>query len=473
MQNKKAKKSTLHTYGNRGITLIALVITIVILLILLGVVLKVVLDKGVVDKAKASNEEQRYAIVKDEETKWTSGKLTDERGGTSSTEARDTVIDRLFEQGLITEEERDSLKEKQTIYIADKPIEFYEKASEENPEPDPDPDPDTPSGEVPDDVPIPDGFYYVGGEKDTGVVISDDINDEFKGDDHETAQELEGNQYVWIPVDNPDEMFTTNSDGSYSGKLYNFTAGKEPEVIEEFEIFGVKNYREPAFFGGIGGMDTWNGLVYNFSESGQEAEFKAMVESVKQYKGFYLGRYESEMEGDKLASKVGDPNLGEDTHWYHLYSAAKKTYPNDETNTKGAVSQMVWGCQWDAACRWFNTFPELKDDNYVTDSKTPGKGNFNSSLINTGTNENYKVKNIYDMAGNYSEQTMEAYDDEYRVRRGGSAVDVTSNAVTNRNWSFYKPNDTYASVYKFTTRLALYITEASTRYDNIDVPIPD
>ncbi len=45
-------------------------------------------------------------------------------------------------------------------------------------------------------VPIPTNFYYVGGTKDTGVVISDDGADENKGVD----SNLRGNQFVWVPV---------------------------------------------------------------------------------------------------------------------------------------------------------------------------------------------------------------------------------------------------------------------------------
>ncbi len=42
-------------------------------------------------------------------------------------------------------------------------------------------------------VPIPEGFYYVGGAKDTGLVISD-----VEGDDLDNT--LQGNQFVWVPV---------------------------------------------------------------------------------------------------------------------------------------------------------------------------------------------------------------------------------------------------------------------------------
>ena len=51
-------------------------------------------------------------------------------------------------------------------------------------------------------IKIPNGFYYVGGDIETGVVISDNKNDEFKGTEHEKINKLKGNQFVWVPVDN-------------------------------------------------------------------------------------------------------------------------------------------------------------------------------------------------------------------------------------------------------------------------------
>lgn len=52
-----------------------------------------------------------------------------------------------------------------------------------------------------DGVIIPKGFYYVGGSQAEGIVISDNPADAGKGTNHESAQTLIGNQFVWIPVD--------------------------------------------------------------------------------------------------------------------------------------------------------------------------------------------------------------------------------------------------------------------------------
>jgi len=52
-------------------------------------------------------------------------------------------------------------------------------------------------------VPVPKGFYYVGGSINSGVIISDNEADKYDGKTdkttHEYATKLKGNQFVWIP----------------------------------------------------------------------------------------------------------------------------------------------------------------------------------------------------------------------------------------------------------------------------------
>ena len=63
-------------------------------------------------------------------------------------------------------------------------------------------------------APIPDGYYYVGGTDESGVVISDNIadKDRYSGEEN-VGKDLEGNQWVWVPVENPSSLYTTVTDG--------------------------------------------------------------------------------------------------------------------------------------------------------------------------------------------------------------------------------------------------------------------
>ena len=58
----------------------------------------------------------------------------------------------------------------------------------------------TPKPQPTDGVKIPAGFYYVGGTKTSGIVISDNVNDKDKYKNKAVVgTDLLGNQYVWIP----------------------------------------------------------------------------------------------------------------------------------------------------------------------------------------------------------------------------------------------------------------------------------
>ena len=72
------------------------------------------------------------------------------------------------------------------------------------------------------------------------------------------------------------------------------------------------------------------------------------------------------------------------------------------------TSTLIYGVQWDAIMAWID--PAYKtgsceSDSFVRDSTE--KGNYSGSLAKTGSNVNHAVKNIYDLAGNVLEWTME------------------------------------------------------------------
>ena len=104
----------------------------------------------------------------------------------------------------------------------------------------------------------------------------------------------------------------------------------------------------------------------------------------------------------------------------------------DTTNGyTSAISTLCYGVQWDAVMNFIDSKyiteaeaigkPSCDEISYVRDST--GQGNYSDSdntnnLENTGL---YVKNNIYDLAGNVLEWTMEFYKDtnNNRVRRGG------------------------------------------------------
>ena len=178
-----------------------------------------------------------------------------------------------------------------------------------------------------------------------------------------------------------------------------------------------------------------------------------MRAQVLKYGGFYIGRFEAGVNSTTLRTKIttnqtvvykkgvapynyvswGDAMNDVNTGSAPIYNNS------DNVNTNGAVylaknmysnsnsvtSTLTYGCQWDAMCR------------YIGDSQrtTPKK----SAPELTGSVSTDVSKNIYDLAGNCREWTMEAYFTNYRVRRGGyySSADPVSYRNNGNPASFY------------------------------------
>ena len=261
-----------------------------------------------------------------------------------------------------------------------------------------------------DGVPIPDGFYYVGGTKEEGVVISDAPEDAGKGTSHSVAEsELVGNQFVWIPVED-DSLFER-----YAG----YSNGNPQSITD---------YTEP----------------YENGYGDEETEYNAMKASVLDNNGFYVGRYEAGTTAEEARTESSGINVeevvvqqGKNVYNYVGWNNSETDAMNDETG--GAVelakrfaeengyesvtSTLIYGVQWDAIMNFI-------DSNYATGScdassfvrDSSGKGWYNqSSPTITGLNANYAIKNIYDLGGNVQEWTMEAVEGEdyaLRARRG-------------------------------------------------------
>ena len=114
-------------------------------------------------------------------------------------------------------------------------------------------------------VPIPDGFVYVGGTRDSGLVISDNADDKNKYKGQTTVgTDLVGNQFVWIPVDNIADYKRT----AYST---NVATGTIDSTTNSEQIKHSSSYSD-------------------YFKEALPADEKTSVETNK---GFYIGRYEA------------------------------------------------------------------------------------------------------------------------------------------------------------------------------------
>ena len=250
-----------------------------------------------------------------------------------------------------------------------------------------------------DGVKIPDGFYYVGGTKEEGIVISDNIEDMNEGTSYEVAKTLQGNQFVWVPVENDTDF------QRYAGYV-------------DSKLQDISSYTEP----------------YANGYENEEVEYNEMKKSVLKYNGFYVGRYEASNNGGKAESKQGK-QVWNKIAWGTSMTDIGTTgavYKSQQMYTDkekyGVTSTLIYGVQWDAIMQWID--PEYKNEDgklYEKNSfvaNSTDKGNYSGNVAPTGSSENYMIKNIYDLAGNVFEWTMEANNTDNRVLRGGAYSDT-------------------------------------------------
>ena len=286
-------------------------------------------------------------------------------------------------------------------------------------------------------VPIPNGFYYVGGEKSDGVVISDSQNDENKGAEHDKIQELEGNQFVWIPVIDLSTMFIEENNiklqevnvvtNVYSSLRVRelergeegvmFQPGKPGELIErkicEPDI-ALDYDTDSQFYKDM--------LGYESSDELAEAlvnEYKEIYESIKKYKGFYVGRYELSGTSEKPTMKAG--SVISEINWYE----AKKACMNVIKENEAVKSTMIYGNQWDEIMNWLKN-TKFKGQEEKVDEDSNDWGNYydytvsmeNIKVAPTGSKEEWSANHLYDLAGNCYEWTQENSEFMLRVLRG-------------------------------------------------------
>ena len=344
---------------NQGITLVALVVTIVVLLILSSVSLNLVLgDNGIIVKAKEAAETTAAAQEKES-----------------------------MERNLLEKELENSLS--------------------------------TPAVEPTDGVKIPTGFYYVGGTKASGIVISDNKNDKNKYRNQKVVgTDLLGNQYVWIPCTTD----SSSSDLQYARTEWGVEvdgADNSRAIKDELTLTDSSVTYSDA--------DTANGINADVSKE-IVAQIKAEKASVAQYGGYYIGRYEVGRNSDTAVVKYNQTPYASIT-WSTAYGLAKKIITNSE-----ATSYLCSSYAWDTAVNFIQNNSTAK--NYAT-SIEGFNGNWNpqavkdpsgnvikpagtSQQLNTGLTTQFC--NIFDIGGNEAEFTTELNPgtSETVVLRGGN-----------------------------------------------------
>ena len=276
-------------------------------------------------------------------------------------------------------------------------------------------------------IPIPQGYNYIKGDKIGGAVITDAAS----------GEEKVGNEFVWVPVDEISKMASTdiggtdaNGNTNYRGVLYNWYTDVTGNTAWNWSADST-SYREPAnlssSYDSTSKNSSWTSTLY-------QEEYNKMVKSVSEYGGFYIGRYEMSINATSknAESKYGATSANasdtDTNQWYGLYNRAKTYAPeknsdNTENASQKVVSSMIWGSQYDAMLKW------MKGNKINVTSSSPtdlsiGTTSKNTTRVTGGANNGQtvskdKLSNIYDLLGNSLEWTQEANNTSYRVIRGG------------------------------------------------------
>ena len=423
----------------RGITLIALVITIIVLLILAGVTISALSgDNGILQNAGMAKEETEIGDEKDQIIIAIAGTIADNRGGNLTEDKfRINLVDRQGNNATVTDDGEnlkvkfnDTKREYLINKVTGKLVEPLKPAT-----------PGVPA----------DGMQEYNGAK---------IPDGFTVSTEQTEQDVNNglvviapdeSEFVWVPVDGETlcaagvagKEMAEYVDGNYRGILYEFsettskrmdsTEYREPDLVTDYDN-DSRTYLQAI------------GLTQEQFKKQIQDDYNDMIESIKKYGGFYIGRYETSMNdataesvsksgtSEIVASKKGVMPVSAEYNsqmWYGLYDK-ERSYAEDTGISSAVKSSMIWGSQYDAMLNWVLQ-GSYKDK--VTHSSTK------HGPEPTASEPTEVINNIFDLGNNLYEWTLEANSTKYRINRGGNYEDSSSPDGRARYSSNYDGSD--------------------------------
>ena len=457
---KKIFKST------KGITLIALVVTIIILLILAGVSIAMLTgNNGVLTQAKSAKEKTGEKGEQERVNLAASSAMTLGMGTITTENLNKAIQDEFGASKSVTGTGPWTYQGEYKSYKIEKSGATTEVAKAGTKVTNPASYGENPTAQATADgegkfFAKPNDATYVDGTVDTGVVIRDKNQ----------------NEWVWVPVDDASIMYQTAEETALAGNTGVTTNKYSKGDIIRGVSRGTPNsgsFREPDILTDKDTDDT--AIQAGFTATEDKTALKVMaeslvqdysdmIESITKYKGFYIGRYELSIktndEGEKVGIEQKDKASQTRTSWYNLYKYSKNIAGSENMQTR-----MIWGCQWDVTCKWLiSSGAKIEEEvlkkssswgNYYDSVSPANSGNYEKGKKkNTGSNENWKANNIYDLAGNCDEWTQEAISTSYRATRGGSYnLNGFTYPASYRNGN--GPDDSSYGVYA--SRASLYI----------------
>ena len=378
---------------NKGITLVALVVTIVVLLILAGASINLVLgDNGIIDKAKEAQRKSAEATQNDligmnELAQQLGEKINGSAGSGSGNGGAGG-------SGAGTKVPAEATAETAPYF--------------------------------PDNT-----FTKKEGTIDTGLVIKD----------------ASGNEYVWVVVPRTTAVYKTTGLGKTT-----FTDADYTSIENDLKEY-TKTYRGSISYSDVYYPDDKN--VGWFADATAYNNLKnSMLKSVYENGGFYVGRYEAGIDtttGTNRTSNTDKNSNGKytmpsttpvsraDAYPYTWVTRTQAQNLASNVNSGTKTSSLMFGVQWDLVLAFMHNKGNIADSTLTSNSTTMGnykvnlwtiknanakystnsgstftacpnpfkKESYSSILLTTGADSSFSVQNIYDIAGNVWEWTLE------------------------------------------------------------------
>ena len=370
MKNKRILKE-------RGITLIALVVTIVVLLILAGVSINAIFsENGIIKRAqdaqnKMNNAQESDLNALNDLDKWINNQVNGiTGGGTTGGDANPSTTPKIST-------------------LVGKVVDKNTKAEDA----------------YGNKITIPKGFKVV-----AHGTVAGSATYTYSGDNIPAVQDgiviengTDGNQFVWVPVGtikNKNNTTNTITLGRYefdsnTGALKSNTPVQVASVENcTQEVTINTNYKELSVF------RAGNSATDSTAQNATARNLEEFISTTLANGGYYIARFEASGTASKITSKYNQTVLTRITQ-PNAAKAAREMYGEIKENNKLVyASDLVNSYAWDTAIIFIQTYGTGEDaSSYASKNKS-------TSFSKTGIN-NDKYCNIWDMSGNAFEWTTE------------------------------------------------------------------
>ena len=468
-----------YSKNSNGITLIALVITIIVLLILAGISISMLAgDNSILQKATDAKTNTEKVSIIEQARLDIMAKIADKKGVNLSDGEIKEVLRTYFTSDSIPTDLSDLTQE-----LSTKSGGYTVKLSE-----------------------VLNGVNIATSE-DTGVkdkngtvirtttettpFLPDPANNEITNNDLDTGLTIKdgnNNEWVWIEVPKSVTASATDDAGIKSA-LENYiyvqnaknTDGTDAGVSLLTKTDGTestKNYKVTT----VGYSDTWYDGC-GLSSGDYAVKYSAMLNSIKENGGFYIGKYETGYElplestnfrndSNKSSTSEHEAVIKQDAYPYNYVTCgqAEDLAEGFATGTKTAT--LMFGIQWDLVLKYLNnkgvsandlTANSVEWGNYYDPTFTVTRGKYwdlsndsdgfvniasgssktvpsnAQSVLSAGATTRNMKMNIYDLAGNLFEWTLEGSSSAYAPCgcRGGHLLSKGSDYPVSIRSNYY------------------------------------